>query len=134
MSTGAGKMMVWALVAWAVCAPGAGGETRFVSPLGMHVAPFANWADAATNIQSAIDVCGTGDVVLVTNGAYALGATVRVTNQVALVSLNGRDETVLDGSTLAAGQDGVPAPAAGADEHEPKDFSNVRSDVTPLRM
>lgn len=27
-----------------------------------------------------------------------------------------------------------PAPAAGADEHEPKDFSNVRSDVTPLRM
>lgn len=27
-----------------------------------------------------------------------------------------------------------PAPAAGEDEHEPKDFSNVRSDVTPLRM
>ncbi len=107
MSTGAGKMMVWALVAWAVCAPGAGGETRFVSPLGMHVAPFANWADAATNIQSAIDVCGTGDVVLVTNGVYALGATVRVTNQVALASLNGRDVTVLDGGSLPSGQDAV---------------------------
>ena len=107
MSTSAGKMAVLALVAWAVCVPGARGETRFVSPLGLHVAPFANWTDAATNIQSAIDVCGTGDVVLVTNGVYALGATVRVTNQVALVSLNGRDETVLDGSTLAAGQDGV---------------------------
>ena len=75
MSTSAGKMAVLALVAWAVCVPGARGETRFVSPLGLHVAPFANWTDAATNLQSAIDVCGTGDVVLVkASNSAGLGA------------------------------------------------------------
>ena len=85
----------------------AAAETRYVSPSGLHVPPFTNWVEAATNIQSAINACGSNDVVVVTNGLYAPGATVRVTNGVTLASLNGRDSVLLDGSGLAAGQDAV---------------------------
>lgn len=85
----------------------AAAETHYVSPSGLHIAPYANWAEAATNIQAAIAASGSNDVVMVTNGAYALDATVRVTNHVALVSWGGRDEVLLDGSALPAGQDAV---------------------------
>lgn len=82
-------------------------ETRYVSSSGLHMAPFTNWVEAATNIQSAIDVSNPGDVVVVTNGIFVLGSTVRVTNQVTLASLNGRDTVMLDGSALPSGQDAV---------------------------
>ncbi len=82
-------------------------ETRYVSPSGLHVAPFTNWTEASTNIQSAIDISVPGDAVVVTNGIYVLRTTVRVTNEVTLASLNGRDTVVLDGSALAATQDVV---------------------------
>ena len=85
----------------------AAAEIHYVSPSGLHVAPYANWAEAATNIQAAIAASGSNDVVMVTNGAYVLDATVRVTNHVALVSWGGRDEVLLDGSALPAGQDAV---------------------------
>ena len=107
MKPSRGTIAVWAVFAVAVSRLGAGAETRYVSPSGLHVAPFANWAEASTNIQDAIDVCAAGDVVVVTNGTYAPGATVRVTNEVTLASLNGRDTVVLDGGALAAGQDAV---------------------------
>ena len=93
-----------ALFSSALCAAG---ETHYVSTDGLHVPPFTNWVDAATNIQSAIDACGSGDVVMVANGTYAPGTTVRVTNGVTLASLNGRDSVLLDGGSLAAGQDAV---------------------------
>ncbi|MGD9782073.1 MAG: PKD domain-containing protein, partial [Kiritimatiellia bacterium] len=102
-----GKWTLWAAIAAGISSPRAAAETRYVSPSGLHVAPFANWAEAATNIQSAIDACSAGDVVIVTNGTYAPAATVRVTNEVTLASLNGRDAVVLDGGAMAAGQDAV---------------------------
>ena len=95
------------LAALAVGSWPAAAATRFVSPAGAHVSPFASWAEAATNIQAAIDVCGPGDLVLATNGVYVLPATVRVTNGVALASVNGRDHTRLDAGALPAGQDAV---------------------------
>ena len=84
-----------------------GAEIRYVSSDGLHVPPFASWAEASTNIQAAIDISSSDDVVLLTNGIYALPATVRVTNGVTLASLNGRDWTLLDGGALPAGQDAV---------------------------
>jgi hypothetical protein len=38
------------------------------------VPPYLTWNTAATNIQDAITAGGVGDIVLVTNGIYALGA------------------------------------------------------------
>jgi hypothetical protein len=97
----------WAVWAMAVSPFPAHAETRYVSPSGLHVAPFTNWVEAATNMQSAIDVSSPGDVVMVTNGLYAPESTVRVTNHVTLASLNGRETVVLDGSALPPGQDAV---------------------------
>ena len=82
-------------------------ETRYVSPSGLHVPPFTSWPEAATNLQVAIDVCNPGDLVLVADGTYSLMSTVRVTNQVTLASVNGRDAVLLDGGSLPANQDAV---------------------------
>jgi hypothetical protein len=74
---------------------GASAATHYVS-LGNSNAtpPYTNWATAATNIQDAINVARTNDVVLVTNGVYPGGVT--VTNLLALVSVNGPESTVID--------------------------------------
>lgn len=59
---------------------------RYVSLDGGHdtLGGYTNWVGAATGIQYAIDVCSSGDVVWVSNGAYEVGATVYsgVTNRV----------------------------------------------------
>ena len=79
---------------------------RYVSLTGGHVAPFTNWADAATSIQAAIDAASAGDVIWVTNGVYATGGKVMagdLTNRVALdkalavQSVNGSSATIIQG-------------------------------------
>src|SRR6266498_3084827 len=80
---------------------------RFVSLSGGHIPPFINWADAATNIQDAIDAAVDGDVIWVTNGVYATGGKVMagdLTNRVALdkaltvQSVTGPAGTVIQGA------------------------------------
>src|SRR2546423_13830270 len=70
------------------------------------VPPYANWSDAATNIQVAVDAANAGDEVLVTNGVYQTGNRltsdgianrVVITNSVMLRSVNGPDVTSIDG-------------------------------------
>ena len=94
------------LVAGAAVTP-VSATTRYVSLDGLHVAPYTNWTAAATNIQAAVNTCAPGDEVVMSNGIYHVTATVRVTNNVALKSWNGRDSVLLDGSLLAATQDVV---------------------------
>ena len=88
------------------CGP-ARAVTRYVSLQGGNVPPYTNWAMAATNIQYAVDVCSSGDVVIVTNGTYATGGRVvygAITNRVALTnaivlrSVNGPAATLIQGA------------------------------------
>ena len=53
------------------------GYTNYVSLSGGHNAPYASWADAATNIQAAVDAMDMcGGVVLVAPGDYQVGGRV----------------------------------------------------------
>ncbi len=74
---------------------------HYVSPGGGHVHPYASWADAATNIQDAIDAATAGDTVLVTNGTYSLPTTITVTRSLTLASVNGAGATIISGGGRA---------------------------------
>jgi len=68
--------------------------THYVALLGQHVAPFANWTDAATNIQAAVDAAVDGDLVLVSNGVYNAGMD--VVNGITVKGAFGAAATTID--------------------------------------
>ena len=70
---------------------------HYVSLTGGNVYPYENWANAATNIQDAIDAAAASETVLVTNGTYNLSGAILMTNSLTLVSVNGRDVTTISG-------------------------------------
>jgi len=102
-----------ALAAHAGATVGAHGAKidRYVAVTGGHVAPFASWATAATNIQAAVDVAAAGETVWVSNGVYATGSRtggglasrVVVTNAITVRSLNGPGDTVIRGAPDVCG-------------------------------
>lgn len=69
---------------------------RYVSLQGAHTAPYASWADAATNLQDALNVSLPGDTVLVADGVYA-GPEAIIQTPVCLRSVNGPESTILNG-------------------------------------
>jgi len=82
-------------------------DTHYVSLTGGNVSPFTSWANAATNIQLAVDVASSGDIVLVTNGVYDIGGDITpgyscmnrvvVTNNITVESVNGPGNTIILG-------------------------------------
>ena len=60
-------------------------------------APFNSWATAATNIQDAVDQAEVGKLVLVSNGTYTLDAQISINKGITVRSVNGSDNTVVDG-------------------------------------
>jgi len=73
------------------------------------VPPFTNWNTAALTIQEAVDSSNPGDLVLVTNGIYASGATptsgslvsnrVLISKAINVKSVNGPDVTIIAGES-----------------------------------
>lgn len=69
--------------------------------------PYADWSTASTDIQDAVDIASSGDLVLVTNGVYQTTAgrmtsdgasnVVVITNALTLRSVNGFATTFIDG-------------------------------------
>ena len=72
-------------------------ETLYVSLDARHIAPFDNWADAATNIETAIDAAGFGAMILVSNGIYNISKMLILSNDIILKSLSGAAETFING-------------------------------------
>lgn len=65
------------------------------------------WAKAYRNIQPAVDAAVEGDTVLVGDGTYyAVNTTtnyvLRVAKRINILSVNGRDHTIIDGANVAA--------------------------------
>lgn len=84
----------------------AAGQEHYVSHWGSHTAPFSTWATAATNLSDAIAVAPNGAVIWVTNGVYRTGTVlaggrdtrVSITRAIALRSVNGYSNTVIEGA------------------------------------
>ena len=72
-------------------------SAHYVSPAGGHQWPYTNWADAATNIQSAVNAANDdGDTVIVTNAKYRLSSQISVVNGITVRSVNGPRDTVVE--------------------------------------
>ncbi len=79
-------------------------------------APYATWAAAAQSIQDAVDAVDADTVVLVTNGIYAVGSRtvagdsasrVVVDKPITLLSVNGPEQTVIEGAWDPASTNGA---------------------------
>lgn len=71
-------------------------ETFYVSTNGLHKIPFADWTDAATNIQSAVNLAKDTDTVYVSNGYYTLSSQLVINHDIILKSKGGADATIID--------------------------------------
>jgi len=79
--------------------------TRYVSLTGGHIFPYTNWAMAATNFESALDISAPGSIVLVSNGTFNYGGqlTGSLTNRILISraitvkSANGPHVTIIEG-------------------------------------
>ena len=78
------------------------GDTHYVSMDGGNVSPYSSAANAATDIQNAINAAEDGDTVLVDDGVYFPPNQLVLTNDIILRSVNGPYKTTIDGSNSHA--------------------------------
>ncbi len=71
---------------------------KYVSPTGANNPPYATWADAATNIQTAATAAADSETVWVTNGTYTLSSQLNIQKNITLKSVNGPALTIIDGN------------------------------------
>lgn len=79
---------------------GAHAETYYVATNGMDSRTgIGGWTNALATISNALDkAAADGDLVLVAPGRYVLAAELMLTNHVAVVGLNGPEQTEIDGN------------------------------------
>jgi len=84
----------------ALFAPRAEASVVHVATNGLHLAPYANWENAATNIQTAVDYAATNGILVVqlTNHTYVIPGQIFVTNAVT-VRGSSRTNTVVRRAT-----------------------------------
>ncbi len=80
---------------------------HYVAPGGASIPPYSSWANAATNIQDAIDVANPGELVLVSNGVYNSGTRLTpgyassnrivLNKDITVRSVNGAQDTIIEG-------------------------------------
>lgn len=70
----------------------------YVSAAGSHQAPYLDWSTAANDVESALRVARNDWIVLVTNGTYFPTNEIRITNAIALRSVNGPRQTTITGN------------------------------------
>src|SRR5438105_3461581 len=84
----------------------------------LPVAPYADWATAASTIQQAIEWATGGDEIVVTNGVYGTGGKAlygKLTNRVAITktltvrSVNGPAVTIIEGHQVPGTTNGASA-------------------------
>ena len=86
------------VVFFAVAAINVYSITNYVWNGGTHIPPFSSWTTAATNIESAVSAAVSGNIVLVTNGEYRLNAQIDVGSNIKIESVNGAEETIINGN------------------------------------
>jgi len=94
-------------------------NTYYVAPDGDAQFPYADWANAFSNIQDAVDETIAGDMVLVTNGVYDRGGGVApggtcsnrvvITNDITVRGVDDRDLTIIKGAEATGGGTGPDA-------------------------
>ncbi|NCD32919.1 MAG: PKD domain-containing protein [Spartobacteria bacterium] len=72
------------------------GFVNYVSPSGLHMAPFTNWFYAATNVQDAIKACPEGGTTLIGPGRYVLLDPLYVDKHMTLAGVPAAEHVVLD--------------------------------------
>ncbi|MCF6271512.1 MAG: T9SS type A sorting domain-containing protein [Melioribacteraceae bacterium] len=72
--------------------------THYVSTTGGNNSPYTNWADAANNIQNAVNAAVAGDLVLVNDGTYVLSSNITISSGITVRSVNGYSLTIIDGN------------------------------------
>jgi hypothetical protein len=71
---------------------------HYVTPpggYGTNNPPYTNWADAATNIQDAVNAAESGETIYVTNGSYCVTNQIALVSNITLRSMNGWSNTLV---------------------------------------
>jgi len=81
-----------------------GATNHYVSPDGLNIYPYKNWAEAATNLPDAFAAMESGHTLWVTNGVYKMGGyQTLVVDEITVRSVNGPEVTIIDGEKLHPG-------------------------------
>jgi hypothetical protein len=91
------KTTAAALIALLALLSTASADTHFVSTNSTPAAPYTNLAEAASSIADALAVCGPADRILVAPGYYRLTNQVALRHGVTIESMDGAQNTIVDG-------------------------------------